>query len=130
MGFKLGSNSLINREGIDPRLIKISDLAITISNVDFGIPSTGGLRTTKDQVALFTSGVSKCDGRIKKSYHQTGRAIDVYAYIAGEGASWNKLQLSLVAAAMLQAASQLGYKLEWGGNWSDWQDYPHFEIKE
>ena len=127
--FKLGQNSLNNRAGVDPRLIEISDLAISLSNIDFGIPSTGGLRTTEDQAKLFTAGVSKADGRTNKSYHQTGRAIDVYAYVDGK-ASWEKEHLALIAAAMLQASAQLGHKLEWGGLWNSWQDYPHFELSE
>lgn len=127
--FKLGQNSLNNRAGVDPRLIEISDLAISMSNIDFGIPSTGGLRTTEDQAKLFTSGVSKADGRTNKSYHQTGRALDVYAYVDGK-ASWDKLHLSHIATAMLQASAQLGYKLEWGGLWNSWQDMPHFELGE
>jgi len=126
--FKLGQNSLNNRAGVDPRLIEITDLAIGISNIDFGIPSTGGLRTTEDQAKLFTSGVSKADGRENKSYHQTGLAVDLYAYVDGK-ASWDKLHLSLCAAAMLQASAQLGYKLKWGGNWKSWQDMPHFELE-
>jgi len=129
MSFKLGANSLNNRAGVDPRLIEISDLAITLSNIDFGIPSTGGLRTTEDQAKLFTEGVSKADGRTHKSYHQTGRALDVYAYVDG-AASWDKLHLSHIATAMLQASAQLGYKLEWGGLWNSWQDMPHFELGE
>ena len=127
--FKLGQNSLNNRAGVDPRLIEISDLAISMSNIDFGIPSTGGLRTTEDQAKLFTKGVSKADGRKNKSYHQTGRAVDVYAYVDGK-ASWEKLHLALIAAVMLQAAAQLGYKLKWGGNWKSWQDMPHFELED
>jgi|TARA_B110000908_G_scaffold56308_1_gene68549 peptidoglycan L-alanyl-D-glutamate endopeptidase CwlK len=126
--FKLGANSLKNREGIDERLIEITDLAISLSNVDFGIPSTGGLRTLDDQVKLFTEGKSKCDGRATKSYHQTGKAVDVYAYVDGK-ASWDKLDLALVAAAMLQASAELGYELKWGGLWKSWQDYPHFELE-
>jgi len=127
--FKLGQNSLNNRAGVDPRLIEISDLAISISNIDFGIPSSGGLRTTADQAKLFTAGVSKADGRTNKSYHQSGKALDVYAYVDGK-ASWDKLHLALIAAAMLQAAAQLGYRLKWGGNWKNWQDMPHFELEE
>lgn len=127
--FKLGNNSIINLTGVDGRLVEIADLAITLSNIDFGIPSTGGLRTTEDQAKLFTSGVSKADGRINKSYHQTGKAIDVYAYVDGK-ASWEKLHLALIAAVMLQAAAQLGYKLKWGGNWKSWQDMPHFELED
>jgi len=127
--FKLGQNSLNNRSGVDQRLIEISDLAITLSSIDFGIPSSGGLRTTADQALLFTSGVSKADGRTNKSYHQSGRALDVYAYVDGK-ASWDKLHLAIIATAMLQAAAHLGHKLEWGGLWKSWQDMPHFELGE
>jgi len=127
--FKLGNNSIINLTGVDGRIVEIADLAITISRIDFGIPSTGGLRTTEDQAKLFADGVSKADGVNNKSYHQTGKAVDVYAYVDGK-ASWDKGHLSLIATSMLQAAAQLGYKLEWGGLWKSWQDYPHFEIKD
>ena len=63
MGFELGKNSINNMAGIDDRLIDIAELAITLSPIDFGIPSSGGLRSIEDQAALYTSGKSKCDGR-------------------------------------------------------------------
>lgn len=129
MSYKFGQNSLNNRIGVDPRLIEISDRAIQISVLDFGIPNSGGLRTTADQAKLFSAGLSKADGRINKSYHQTGRALDVYAFVDGK-ASWKKQYLSMIAAAMLQASSELGYTLEWGGLWSGFVDMPHFQIGE
>ena len=129
MGFELGKNSINNMAGIDDRLIDIAELAITLSPIDFGIPSSGGLRSTEDQAALYTSGKSKCDGRTNKSYHQTGRAIDVYGYVDGK-ASWDKLHLTTIATAMLQASAQLGYELKWGGLWKSWQDMPHFELRD
>lgn len=118
-----------NLKGIDRRLIDIAELAITLTNIDFGIPSTGGLRTTEDQAKLYEAGVSQADGVNNKSYHQSGKALDVYAYVEGK-ASWDKLHLALVATAMLQASAQLGYELKWGGLWKSWQDMPHFEIKD
>ena len=127
--FKLGQNSLNNRAGVDPRLIEISDRAIQISIIDFGIPSSGGLRTVEDQAKLFTAGLSKADGRVNKSYHQTGRALDVYAYVDGK-ASWEKEHLAIVGCAMLQAAAELGYKLEWGGLFRSFTDMPHFQLSE
>ena len=127
--FQLGKNSVINMAGIDNRLIDIVEVAIMLSNIDFGIPSSGGLRTTEDQAALFTAGKSKCDGRTNKSYHQTGKAVDVYAYVDGK-ASWDHLHLTHIATAMLQASAQLGYELKLGGLWNSWQDMPHFEIKD
>ena len=127
--FQLGKNSVINMAGIDSRLMDIVEVAIKLSNIDFGIPSSGGLRSTEDQAALFTAGKSKCDGRTNKSYHQTGKAVDVYAYVDGK-ASWDHLHLTHIATAMLQASAQLGYELKWGGLWNSWQDMPHFEIKD
>jgi len=129
MTFELSNNSIKNMAGIDERLIDIAELAITFSTVDFGIPSTGGLRTTQDQAELYTSGKSKCDGRTNKSYHQSGKALDVYGYVDGK-ASWEKLHLATIATAMLQASAQLGYELKWGGLWKSWQDYPHFELRD
>lgn len=70
---------------------------------------------------------SQLDGFIKKSYHQTGKAVDVYAYVNG-AASYNAEHLSMVACAMLQAANELGYKLEWGGLWINFVDMPHFQM--
>ena len=127
--FKFSKNSLLNREGVDQRLIDISNLAIQITNVDFGIPKLGGLRTVENQAALFASNKSKADGVVNKSYHQSGKALDVYAYVDGK-ASWSKQDLAIVACAMLQAAAELGYKLKWGGLWKSWQDFPHFELQD
>lgn len=134
--FKLSSRSKSRLEGVDDRIVKIVNRALEISKVDFGIPSDGGLRTAKRQNELFEKGVSQLDGYDKKSYHQTGKAFDVYAYV-NKAASWHPPHLAMVAAAMLQAASELGVKLEWGGLWStsetiDSIDYGwdagHFQI--
>tara|TARA_B100000780_G_scaffold179585_1_gene125885 strand:+ start:724 stop:1110 length:387 start_codon:yes stop_codon:yes gene_type:complete len=127
--FNLSTNSINNLAGVDGRLIDIADLAIKLTNIDFGIPSTGGLRTAEVQAKLFEDGVSKADGVNNKSYHQSGKALDVYAYVDSK-ASWDHLHLTHIAAAMLQASSQLGYELKWGGLWKSWQDMPHFEIRD
>jgi peptidoglycan L-alanyl-D-glutamate endopeptidase CwlK len=136
--FIFGSSSLRNRQGIDPRVIEISDLALGLSLIDFGIPKDGGLREAERQNELFKLKRSKCDGYKNISAHQKGLAIDIYAYIDGH-ASWDEDHLAMVACAMLQAASQLGYSLEWGGLWRPpeiirgiprgW-DMGHFELVE
>ena len=127
MSYQFGQNSLINRTGINPDLIEILDRAMEISIYDFGVPSSGGLRSTEEQAALFTAGVSKADGRTHKSFHQTGNAVDVYAFVNGK-ASWDHEHLSVVAAAMLQASSELGIPLQWGGLWRGFCDRPHFQL--
>ncbi len=127
--YKLSKKSKERLQGVDPRLISIINEALKISVIDFGIPSDGGLRTAERQKELFDKKVSKCDGYINKSYHQTGKAFDVYAYVDGK-ASWDRYHLTQVAAAMLQAAGMLGYSLKWGGLWKSFKDMPHFEIRD
>ena len=116
--FVFGRKSLENREGVDQRLIEIDDLALEISTIDFGHPRFSGLRTLQDQQALFESGNSKCDGIDKKSKHQSGRALDFYAFVEGE-ATWEKTYMAMIGAAYLQSACMLGYKISWGGFWQD-----------
>ena len=126
---KFSPKSLERMVGVDTRLKLIAEYALKISTIDFGIPGHGGLRTQEEQMLLFTSGLSKCDGIEKLSKHQSGRALDFYAYVDGE-ASWDKGHLTSVAAAFLQSASQLGYAIEWGGFWTSFVDMPHIQLKD
>jgi hypothetical protein len=128
MGYKFSLKSRQRMKGINPDLIEIAERALELSNVDFGIPTYGGLRTASEQAQLYADGKSKADGYDKKSYHQTGNALDVYAYVDWK-ASWSPEHLALVAAAMLQAASELGIHLEWGGHWKSFKDMPHFQLR-
>ena len=77
--FRLSNRSKENREGIDPRLIEIDDLAIKITLVDFGHGPFAGKRTAPVQNGLFLDGRSKADGYDKLSNHQLGKALDFYA---------------------------------------------------
>jgi len=127
--FKLSATSKQRLSGVDIRAIDIVELALTISPIDFGIAEFGGLRTISDQQELFKKGLSKCDGIKNVSKHQSGLAFDIFAYKDNK-ASWDKYDLTLCATAILQTASQLGYKLEWGGLWHSWQDLPHFQLSD
>jgi peptidoglycan L-alanyl-D-glutamate endopeptidase CwlK len=127
--YKLSKRSLSRLEGIDPVLFEIVKEAIKESPIDFGVPSSGGLRTAEDQNELFTKGVSKCDGYNKKSRHQTGKAFDIYAYVDGK-ASWDTQHLTDIANHILKIAKdQFNVNLIWGGTWK-WKDLPHYEIKQ
>lgn len=133
--FRLSNKSIANRHGIDQRLIDISDLAIRITLIDFGHGPYSGLRSVGDQQHLYATGKSKADGVIKRSYHQSGKALDFYAYVDGK-ASWEPEHLAMVAAAFLQAASILGHKVSWGGLWPSkkggiygW-DMAHIQLEE
>jgi peptidoglycan L-alanyl-D-glutamate endopeptidase CwlK len=125
--FNLSSKSQLNMAGVNPQLVSLVNKALEISLIDFGIPNDGGLRTAERQRELFNQKLSKLDGFTKKSKHQSGKAIDFYAFVDGK-ASWAPEHLSLVACAFLQAASQLGIKVQWGGLWKGFRDMPHIEL--
>lgn len=126
--YRLSSRSKSRLSNTDPRILKLVTRAIFISKIDFGIPRDGGMRTAERQNELFKEKVSRCDGYVKKSYHQSGKAFDIYAYVDGK-ASWDEGHLALAAAAILQAAIDLQIPLEWGGLWN-YTDMPHFQIKD
>lgn len=138
--FKLSQNSKKHREGVDPRLIEVSDRAIEITLVDFGHDRFGGLRTPELQNELYRNGKSQRDGYNIKSYHQTGKALDFYAYVDGK-VSYYQPHLAMVACSFFQAASDLNYRISWGGLWRSknpitinsipygW-DCPHIQLEE
>ncbi len=114
--FQFSLTSKQRRAGVDFRLIEISDRALELSVIDFGIPEHGGKRTAEEQHKLFHDNKSNADGYEDKSYHQSGKALDFYAFVDG-AASWHPGHLAMVASAFLQAACELGYPLTWGGLW-------------
>lgn len=124
--YTLSKTSLRNLDGVHPELIDVVKMAIQITKIDFGIPSSGGYRTASQQNELYRDKKSQLDGFDKKSNHQTGNAVDVFAYVDGK-ASWDEHHLSMVACAMLEAANRLGVNLRWGGLWKSFVDMPHFE---
>lgn len=124
MGYVLGSKSLANMSPLHPNLIFVVKKAITLTTVDFGVPSTGGGRTAQEQNVLFKQGVTTKDGFKKKSNHQIkadgfGYAVDCVPWIDGawEHEDWEPVYF--VASAMSKAANILKTKIKWGGNWSE-----------
>ena len=104
-----------------------------------------GMMTT-GQKALYAKGrtdfsthqrpVTYVDGVKKKSNHQAkdgndfGDAFDVYIYChETKRASWNVDRLTKLAEHIIKVAAANGVKLSWGGHWTKFKDYPHFEYK-
>ena len=127
MTFKFSATSVKRMDGVNARLVDVAELALELSPIDFGIPELGGLRNADEQLLLFFNGKSQLDGTKKRSNHQSGKALDVFAYVDGK-ASWDENHLTTVAAAMLEAASRLDVRVAWGGHWKNFKDMPHFEV--
>ena len=129
MMFRLSQRSIKRLEGVNNVLKLIAIQGIIDSPIDFGIPLFGGLRTADDQLILFKRGVSKCDGYRRKSYHQSGKAFDIYAYV-NRKASWDPKHYEPIAKHLQAFAKEkFNIKLEWGGNFRSFIDMPHFQIR-
>ncbi|MED3785513.1 LysM peptidoglycan-binding domain-containing protein [Geobacillus stearothermophilus] len=89
---------------------------------------TQGYRSKEEQDALYAQGRSKpgkivTNARGGDSYHNYGLAID-FALMNPDGSiSWN-------VDAKWKRVAQIGKSLdlEWGGDWKDFKDYPHFQY--
>jgi len=115
MTFKLSQRSLGRLDGVKNSLFSVCTLAITKSDVDFGVVS--GMRTQKEQDDLVARGASQT----RKSKHLTGDAVDLMAYVECNGKSRASWELNLyddIADAMAKAANELNVKIRWGGAWS------------
>jgi len=148
---KLGQGSLKNMHGLHPDLILLIEASIKDTPIDFSI--TSGVRTTKEQQALYAQGrttkgavVTQKDGVKKKSNHQVkadgkGHAFDFCPYING-GLSWNNTSAFIAIALHIKAKAKcLGIKVRWGADWDNdgitkaqgdtdegFVDLPHIEL--
>lgn len=132
-------------------MVELMEAAIIDTPVDFTL--TSGVRTTKEQQALYAQGrttkgavVTKVDGVKKKSNHQVkadgfGHAVDFCPFIGGTLA-WNNTAAFIAIALHIKAkAKALGIPVRWGADWDNdgitkaqgdkdetFVDLPHFEL--
>lgn len=127
MTYYFSKRSCAILDTVHPTLQHIFEEAITDSPFDFGI--TSGYRTAEEQNELFNKGASQRDGYTKKSYHQTGLAVDIAIYVDGK-LTWEEDYYKIVAGHIIGTAKRLGYEIEWGGMWQSFRDYVHYQIEE
>lgn len=133
--FILSERSYNRLKGVDSRLVRLVELAIQRTPIDFGVGYLGGYRTSEEQNNLFVSGYSKKDGYLKMSKHQTGEAVDLICFVGSDVVDDERM-LWQVAGVMFSCASELGIKIRWGGNWANdndprdnnFRDLFHYEL--
>lgn len=115
MTYALGTGSRAQLVGVHPRMVAVVERAIQITAQDFGVHD--GLRTLDEQRALVKAGASKT--LASKHLPQAdgyGHAVDLVPYI-GRTLRWEWAPIYVVAAAMRQAAQELGVAVTWGACW-------------
>jgi len=120
-------------KGCDPKLIwRVGALINEMEYKGHGmfVLPDGGLRTTRRQQALYAKGrtkpgrvVTNCDGIIRKSYHQTGKAADCAFRVPRGGDPFDPKH-------PWQLYGELAKKwgLRWGGNFKKY-DGPHVQLE-
>jgi peptidoglycan L-alanyl-D-glutamate endopeptidase CwlK len=121
MPFALGARSLSRLEGVHPDLVKVVQLAIRKSDLDFTVLE--GRRTIDRQRQLFAQKATKT----MNSRHLTGHAVDLAPVINGD-VSWDWPLYNRLAPHVKAAAAELGVDITWGGDWRSFKDGPHWEL--
>lgn len=138
--FKFSKRSLNNLATADEKLQLLFNEVI--KEIDCTV--IYGHRTPEEQFELFKKGreridgwwqvvdkskvVTNLDGTIKKSKHNyyPSKAVDVVPYPL----DWNDIDsFKLLASVVKRKAMELGIDVEWGGDWTSFKDYPHWQIK-
>jgi len=133
----LSRRSKENLSGVKNPIKLLVQRSLKKSKHDFGIPNDGGRRTPQRQNELFllVPKVTNCDGYIKKSYHQSGMAFDIFLFDE-HGACWKCLSKYKEIADTIKQEFKVmqneGHfcsceRLQWGGDWKH-PDRPHFQI--
>ena len=118
MTYKLGNRSKDNLSGVHEDLVAVVEKAIEITEKDFTVIE--GLRDIERQKELVATGKSTT----LNSRHLDGHAVD----IAPWPISWDWDEFYPIADAMKQAAKELNVDLEWGGDWKNFPDAPHWQL--
>lgn len=121
MSFTLSARSRCRLHMVHPHLVRIVERAIQISPVDFCVLE--GMRTIQRQRQLFAAGAT----RTMNSRHLTGHAVDLAPMLGGK-VSWDWPLYHQLAPAVKKAATELGYPIEWGGDWRSFKDGPHWQL--
>lgn len=98
---------------------------------------TQGLRTYKEQQDLYDQGRTKPGRKVTnakpgQSIHNYGLAVDICMIIDGKAASWDTVKdwdNDRIADwyECVKIFAKNGW--DWGGNWKNFRDLPHFERR-
>ena len=143
MKYTLGKNTTENLESIlqsgkngSVMLVRAVKDFINDTPMDFCIIENGGYRTAETQNELYAKGNSQCDGYDKKSYHQSGLAVDLVPWV-GKKRSWNRENCLYLAGAFMTYCKRMNIPITGGADWNgdgnlkgDSWDPCHFQIKD
>lgn len=121
--YPFGKSSLKQRETLHSDLQKVVDEVSKEVNCSI----LCGHRGQEDQDKAYSEGKSKL--RWPNSRHNTfpSEAVDLAPFPCDWG---NIKSFKDLAVKVKEAAERVNVEIEWGGDWSSFRDYPHFQLKK
>lgn len=111
--------------GVHPHLVAQVELAAEMCPVPFTVVE--GVRTVEQQRKNVAAGKSKTmNSRHIPAPNGFGHAVDLVVINAKGEADWDGH--APIEKAMKAAAKELGYPIEWGGDWKGGWDSPHWQL--
>ncbi len=121
MVFRFSERSERRLQGVHPDMVRVMRRALELSHLDFTVLE--GLRSLERQHQLYAQGASTT----MNSRHLTGHAVDIAPIVDGS-ITWHWPHYHELAAIVKQAATDCSVPLEWGGDWTSFQDGPHWQL--
>jgi peptidoglycan LD-endopeptidase CwlK len=127
--YKFSNKSLskLNNKKFHPILRTLLTKAIETTPIDFTIIETA--RTKEQQVINFKNGTSKTmRSRHLPEVNKSGyaEAVDIAPYPV----NWADIKrFKELSAHIKKTADLMNIKIEWGGDWKTFKDYPHWQLK-
>lgn len=118
---KFGKTSKKRLATCHEQLQEICELAI--KQFDFAVLC--GHRTREDQNKLYPK-----FSKVKWPHSMHNKKPSLAVDLAPWPIDWSDIgRFSFLALVIHAAAKTLGYRIEWGGDWKTFKDYPHFQLK-
>ena len=124
--YQWGKSSFERLSTCDNRLQDLANMMLSRSEFDLSI--TCGYRGEKEQNEAFEEGKSKAKFGQSKHNIRPSQAIDIVPYPVNwdsKDPRWTEMALNA-----MWCSGKLGFEIVWGGNFKNFKDLPHFEIKE
>lgn len=119
---EFSKSSTAKLESCDNRLQRLFNEVIRYQDCTIAC----GHRGEAAQEAAFDAGFSKVHYPDSKHNSYPSMAVDVAPYPI----DWyNVEKFQAFAVLVKECAGKLGVEVEWGGDWADFRDYPHWQVK-
>jgi peptidoglycan LD-endopeptidase CwlK len=130
-----GARSRARLDTCHPLLVQLFDRVIKRADLRHDLTVVCGHRGQVEQDAAVKAGASKLAWPKSAHNSKPSRAVDVAPFV-GRSASWEWAHYHAVAPAIkaewaaMQAEGLIpaGVRLTWGGDWTRFQDGPHWQL--